>query len=310
MKYSMRLFSLLCLLSGQSMTAADVQLNPADVPGFYVEWPEHNGLPTMVGVKKRVERCVTEFQTIEIYETATFGNMMVIDDVIMLTQRDNHGYHEMISHIALNAHPNPQRVLIVGGGDGGTLTQVLKHPSVKEVVLCEIDAKVIELSKTYFPEFSASFSDARTNIVARDATQYIKEMKNAFDVIIVDSTDPFPNTPAEALFERPFYLDMHAALTADGIAITQSEPHFLYTDLVEKLYKQNREIFAHAAYYFTLVPTYPSGTIGFSFCSKKYDPFENVDTARIAQLSGLQYYTPEIHKASFALPKYVSDRLG
>ena len=215
-------------------------LNPLVVPGFYVEWPSHKGLPTMVEVTKQTEDVKSPYQHIKMYETATFGNMMIIDDVIMLTQRDNAGYHEMIAQVPLNAHPNPQRVLVVGGGDGGTITQVLKHEGVQEVVLCEIDAKVIEFGLKYFPEFSASFDNKRVTVVSGDASKYIKKQQGQFDVIIVDSTDPF--CPGDALFTEEFYRDLHAALSEDGIAVTQSESLFLYTDLIEKLYKQNKEI--------------------------------------------------------------------
>ena len=283
-------------------------LNPHVIPGFYVEWPSHKGLPTVVEVTKQTEDVRSKYQHIEMFETATFGNMMLIDDVIMLTQRDNPGYHEMIAQVPLNAHPNPQKVLVVGGGDGGTITQVLKHEGVKEVVLCEIDEQVIALSKKYFPEFAASFENDRVTVVSDDASKYIKEQQGQFDVIIVDSTDPFG--PGEALFTQEFYKDLHAALSEDGIAVTQSESIFLYTDLIEKLYKQNKEIFAYASYYYTLVPTYPSGTIGFSFCSKKYDPFTNIDAARIAKLGKLDYYNEALHTASFQLPQFLVDRLA
>lgn len=282
-------------------------VDPHVVSGFYIEWPSHKGLPTMVEVSKQTEDVRSPYQHIEMFETATFGNMMLIDDVIMLTQRDNAGYHEMIAQVPLNAHPNPQKVLVVGGGDGGSITQVLKHDTVKEIVICEIDAKVIELSKQYFPEFAASFDNERVTVVSEDASQFIKTQHGQFDVIIVDSTDPFG--PGEALFTQEFYKDLHAALSDEGIAVTQSESLFLYTDLVEKLYKQNKEIFAYASYYYTLVPTYPSGTIGFSFCSKKHDPFTNLDADRIAKLDGLEYYNEGLHRASFQLPQFMVDRL-
>ncbi len=297
------LFFAVTLLFSTSLMALD----PLVVSGFYVEWPEHNGLPTMVEIKKQTEDLRSKYQHIQMYETTTFGNMMIIDDVIMLTQRDNAGYHEMIAQVPLNAHPNPQKVLVVGGGDGGTITQVLKHESVKEVVLCEIDEQVINVSKKYFPEFAASFDNERVTIVAEDASQYIKEQQGQFDVIIVDSTDPVG--PGEALFTKAFYQDLHAALSDDGIAVTQSESMFLYTDLIEKLYKQNTELFAYTSYYYTLVPTYPSGTIGFSFCSKKHDPFSHLNADRIAQLGKLEYYNKAMHKASFQLPQYMIDRL-
>ena len=303
MKRTLNLFFMLTLVVFFSAMA----MSPRVVPGFYVEWPNHNGIPTMLEVGNRLECIHSPFQKIELYQTTQFGTMMVIDDVIMLTQRDNAGYHEMAAHVPLIAHPNPKKVLVVGGGDGGTITQVLKHSSVREVVLCEIDQTVIDLSKKYFPEFAPSFDNPRVTIVVEDAAHYIKTQKDQFDVICVDSTDPFG--PGEALFTEEFYKDIAAALTKDGIAVTQSESMFLYTDLIAKLYAYNRAMFAYASYYYTVVPTYPGGTIGFSFCSKKHNPFDHIDAQRIAALGALDYYNEGMHRASFQLPQFLIDRL-
>ena len=293
--FSILLFFLQPLLADNSMS------------DFFVEWPSHNGLPTMIKIKKQLDSYTSKFQKIEMYETTDFGTMMVIDDIIMLTQRDNFAYHEMIAHVPMIAHLAPKKVLIVGGGDGGTLTEILKHPGVEEVVLCEIDQVVIDLSKKYLPEFYAAFDDSRVTIVVEDAALYIQSKKNYFDVICVDSTDPFG--PGEVIFQEAFYRDIAQALTADGIAVTQSESMFLYEDLIARLYKQNNKLFQYAAYYYTIVPSYPSGTIGFSFCSKKYSALENIDSKRIAKLGHLRYYNEAIHKASFQLPQFLKDRL-
>lgn len=259
-------------------------------------------------VAQPLESIKSPYQEIEVYKTDQFGNMLVIDDIIMLTQFDNFAYHEMITHVPLIAHPNPKRVLIVGGGDGGTAQQILKHPGVQEVVLCDIDQKVIDVSKKYFPELATCFDDPRLTVVAQDASQYIKTKENYFDVICVDSTDPIG--PGEALFELEFYQDMHRALTEDGIAVTQSEAMFYNSDFIAGLYKQNKELFAYASYYYTMIPTYPSGSIGFSFCSKKYDPFEKVDSERIAALPDLQYYHTGMHLTSFVLPTFLQEKLA
>ena len=250
----------------------------------------------------------TSLQKIEVYETVPFGKMLVIDGIIMLTQYDNFAYHEMIAHVPMNAHPNPQKILIVGGGDGGTLKEILKYSSVQEVIVCEIDKEVIKISKKYFPELASSFDDPRVLIVNEDAAKFIKTNNNYFDVICVDSSDPIG--PAEVLFTKKFYQDLSCALTADGIAVTQSESMFYSLDLIEELYTNNKGIFKHAFYYYTVIPTYPSGTIGFSFCSKKYDPFELLDSSKIAQLQDLRYYDEAIHKASFQLPVFVQRKLG
>ncbi len=255
--------------------------------------------------KEPLEKIVSPYQTIEVYQTEFFGNMLVIDGIIMLTDYDNSAYHEMIAHVPLIAHPRPKRVLIVGGGDGGTAQQVLKHTEVQEVTLCDIDKEVINISKKYFPQLATSFNDPRLIVVAEDASQYIKTKENYFDVIIVDSTDPIG--PGEVLFQKQFYQNIHSALTEHGIAVTQAESMYYHRDLIERLYKQNAQLFAHTKYYYTVIPTYPSGTIGFYFCSKKHDPFEHVNTKRIKALKDLQYYHKGMHWASFELPAFLKN---
>lgn len=278
---------------------------------FYENFEIGNGSSLSVKLDSQVpqplESIRSPYQKIAVYQTQSFGKMLVIDDTIMLTEYDNFAYHEMISHVPLIAHPHPKRVLIVGGGDGGVAQQVLKHAEVEEVVLCDIDQKVIDVSQKYFPELATCFDDPRLIVIAEDAGQYIKTKENYFDVICVDSTDPIG--PGEILFKRPFYEDMHRALTEDGIAVTQSESMYYHRDLIAKLNKQNKELFEYASYYFTMIPTYPSGTIGFSFCSKKYDPFEKLDEVRISLLSDLEYYHKNIHFSSFTLPAFMQERL-
>lgn len=266
------------------------------------------GRNLQIAIKEVLHTSYSKFQKIEVFETVSLGKMLVLDGVIMLTQFDNFAYHEMIVHVPMNVHPNPEKVLIVGGGDGGALKEVLKYESVKEVVLCEIDEEVITVSKKYFPEFADSFNDKRVTVVVEDAAKYMKNCKNVFDVMCVDSSDPVG--PAEILFQKEFYMDMLNALTEKGIAVTQSESMYFHKEFISKLYKQNKEIFKAVSYYYTLVPTYPSGTIGFSFCSKQYDPMENVNSSRINKLKGLQYYSADIHRACFSLPKFMAESLN
>jgi len=265
-------------------------------------------VPGFIQVKTKLESITSPYQKIDVYDTHYFGKMLVIDDIIMLTQRDNFAYHEMIVHPAMNIHPHPKRVLIVGGGDGGTLKEVLRYDCVQEVIMCEIDEDVINISKKYFPEFKNGFDDPRLTIIAQDAAQYMKSKTNYFDVICVDSTDPIG--PGAALFEEEFYHNLHKALTEDGIAITQSESIFYSLDFITDLYNQNKKIFKHAAYYYTAIPTYPSGTIGFSFCSKKYVASKEISFGRISSFAqDLNYYNPAMHKAAFSLPNFVRKSL-
>jgi spermidine synthase len=274
---------------------------------FQEEYATFKGVSTRVAIKEKLVSHQSQYQKIEVYDTVSFGNMLVNDGIIMLTDFDNYAYHEMITHVPLITHPDPKRVLIVGGGDCGTLKEVLKHSSVQEVVLCEIDEDVITISQKYFPELTTGLSDQRTQVIVQDGVAYIKSKKNYFDVIIVDSTDFFGI--ADGLYRQDFYRDMYEALTEDGIAVTQSESMYYDKDFIAQLYKQNKQVFPYVSYYYSLVPTYPSGSIGFSFCSKKFTPFDIINAERIEQLGELKYYNKEIHTASFQLPQTVKNAL-
>ncbi|NIM11823.1 MAG: polyamine aminopropyltransferase [Candidatus Aminicenantes bacterium] len=243
----------------------------------------------------------SKFQKIDIYDTVAFGRMLVHDEVIMLTEADEAHYHEMIVHVAMNVHPNPQRVLIIGGGDGGTLREVLKHKQVQTAHLCEIDGDVIRLCKKYLPNLSFSFADPKAEIFREDGAQFIKKKKNFYHVIIVDSSDPIG--PAEVLFKEQFYRDMFAALTGDGIVVTQSESFLFHKDIIKDIASFSRKIYPIYFYYYTMVPTYPSGVIGFSFCSKKYHPINDFKPEKVDALEGLKYYSKDMHKAAFVLPQ-------
>ncbi|MBL7101057.1 MAG: polyamine aminopropyltransferase [Nanoarchaeota archaeon] len=263
------------------------------------KWDKVRGRTIAVKVKKVLESCKSEFQKIEVYETECFGRMLVIDGIIMLTDFDEFAYHEMIVHVPLSVHPNPRKVLVIGGGDGGAVRELLKHP-VEEVHVCEIDKEVISISKKYFPDLASGFDDPRVKVFNEDGAEFVK--KKQYDVIIVDSTDPIG--PGKALFEAEFYKDLYGSLAEDGIAVTQSESMFYDKELIKKLFDSNKKIFPIVKYYFTNVPTYPSGTIGFSFCSKKYDPIKD---RKDKKLEGLKYYNPETHESAFVLPSFIKD---
>lgn len=274
---------------------------------FFFE--QNNNYPVKVGVEisKHVESLASLYQQIDVYETKQCGNMMIIDGVIQQTQWDNSAYNEMITHVPLMSHPNPRTVLIIGGGDGGGLTEVLKHKQISEVVFCDIDADVVRLSQIYFQEFKAGFYDPRVKVVIGDGAEFIKNFNNYFDVIIVDASDP--QGASSVLYSYQFYQDLYAALTDDGIVVAQAESPFFHTDLIQEWHIRNKELFTHAAYYYALVPTYPSGVIGFTYCAKKYH-YLNALTHNRAVPDNLQYYTSEMHAASFVLPKFLKDKLS
>jgi spermidine synthase len=266
-----------------------------------------NGRAVKILTKELLESYRSPFQKIDVYDTVPYGKMLVHDDVIMLTEFDEAHYHEMIVHVALTVHPNPQRVLVIGGGDGGTLREVLKHKEVQVAHLCEIDADVVNLCKKHFPNLSSSFQDPRSEVFYEDGAKFVQERQNYYSVIIVDSSDPIG--PAEVLFQEKFYRDMFNALTDDGIVVTQSESFHFHHSVIKQIALFCREIFPLYHYYYSMVPTYPSGVIGFSFCSKKYNPISDFNPAKAETLQDLKYYNPGIHKASFTLPQAFSQFL-
>ncbi|SEF55076.1 spermidine synthase [Caloramator fervidus] len=254
-------------------------------------------------VKETLVRKKTQYQDLAIVDTEIFGRMLVLDGIVQTTVKDEFVYHEMITHIPLFTHPNPKKVLVVGGGDGGAIREILKHKSVEKAVLCEIDGDVIEECKKYLPEISCALDDPRCEIFVGDGIQYVKEHKNEFDVIIVDSTDPF--SIAEGLFGGNFYKDIYNALTEDGIFVAQTETPFYLPETVKKVFNDARNIFPITKLFMAAIPTYPGGYWSFTIGSKKYDPTE-VDITKIPDLD-TKYYTPEIHKACFVLPKYIQE---
>ncbi|MBD3388748.1 MAG: polyamine aminopropyltransferase [Candidatus Altiarchaeales archaeon] len=245
----------------------------------------------------------TEYQHIQVFETRVFGKVLLLDGIVMLTEFDEFAYHEMIAHVPLFSHPDPRSVLIIGGGDGGAARESAKHPGVERIDVCEIDEKVIEVSKKHFPDVACGYDDPRVNVIVEDASEHIKEGKGGYDVIIVDSTDPVG--PGEPLFKEEFYQHLHDSLTDDGIAVTQSESMFYDLELIKKMAGFNRRIFPIYSYYFCLIPTYPSGHIGFSYCSKRHGP----KPPESIGISGLRYYNPEIHRSSFVLPEFAKERI-
>lgn len=245
----------------------------------------------------------TEFQDLAMLDTEEFGRMLVLDGMVMTTIRDEFVYHEMVAHPALFTHPSPKRVLVVGGGDGGVIREVIKHPEVEQAVLVEIDGKVIEYSKKYLPEIAGELDNPRVDVQVADGYMHIIESKDQYDVIMVDSTEPVG--PAAPLFERGFYQGIYEALRDDGIFVAQTDNPWFKADLIQKVNQDVKEIFPIVRVYGANIPTYPSGLWTFTMGSKVYDPLQ-VDETKIPELD-TKYYTPRIHKAAFVLPKFVED---
>lgn len=273
--------------------------------GWFMEkgtlWP---GQAMSLQVEKVLHHSKSQFQDILVFKSSTYGNVLVLDGVIQCTERDEFAYQEMIANIPMFSHPNPEKVVIIGGGDGGVLREVLKHPSVKQAVLCDIDEAVVRTAREYLPKMACSFDDERVTVKFEDGAKFLAMHKDEFDIIITDSSDPIG--PAEALFEMPFYNTMHASLKKGGILSTQGECMWLHAKIIRPLLQSCRTIYPVVEYAYTTIPTYPSGQIGFIICGKSAgavlrepirEPTEELQKA-------LQYYNPDIHRAAFILPEF------
>ncbi len=253
-----------------------------------------------VRVKRVLADEQTQYQHLQVVETDFFGNALILDGIIQLTERDNMGYHEMIVHVPMLAVGKPKRVLIVGGGDGGSLQQVLRYSSVEEAVVCELDPRVVDLSRQFFAaSFGDPWADPRARLLVRDAFGYLEENPGQFDVIVSDTTDPIGM--AERLFSDEFYKLMVRALTPGGAAATQCEQPFFDTALIKQIYQSACALTKNPAYYYANIPTYPGGGIGFMYVSDT--PWQN--GLKTPYPPGVNnYINPEIHKAAFALPEF------
>ena len=247
----------------------------------------------------------SEFQDVLVFKSATYGTVLVLDGVIQLTERDEHAYQEMIAHIPMHCHPDPVNVLIVGGGDGGVLREVCRHPSVQRVTMCEIDKKVVAVAKEFLSNSTATaFSDPRVTLVHADAAEYVKDQQDTYDVVIVDSSDPVG--PAETLFTATFYESLRAAMRPGAIMCNQGECMWLHLDLIGEVLKHCKQVFPSVDYAFTTIPTYPSGQIGFLMCSTTPGTILRQPTRVPAPAlqAQLKYYTPAVHASSFVLPAF------
>lgn len=254
-------------------------------------------------IKKTMRTEKTPYQDLAVIDTHQFGPMLVLDGMVMTTEADEFVYHEMISHVAMSTHPNPKRVLVVGGGDGGAIREIIKHPSVELAVLAEIDDRVIEASKEFLPHIAAGLTDSRVKVEVTDGIAYVREHPGQFDVILIDSTEPVG--PAVGLFAKEFYQDVYRALKEDGIMVAQSESPFFNRDLIRGIQQSLKEVFPLVRLYLASIPTYPSGLWSFSLASKKHDPLA-IDTAKIPPMT-TKYYNAEVHRSCFALPNFVKE---
>ncbi len=251
----------------------------------------------------------SEFQKVDVYKTTQYGNLLTLDGLVMTTGKDEFFYHEMLAHPALFTHSNPEKVLVIGGGDGGTLREVIKHNDVKEGHLCEIDKMVCDVSLKYFPKISSSLNHEKTQVFYQDGFKFLDEHKANYQVIFTDSTDPIGE--AAKLFEEPFIKKVYDALTDDGIAVMQCENPFFQLNIMKDMYQKFKGFFPHVSFYFAPIPTYPSGYWAFILGSRKYEPLKDFKETKWKERNfKTKYYNKEVHFGAFALPQYVKEGLG
>jgi len=246
----------------------------------------------------------SEFQRIEIIRNKDYGRVLLLDGLLQTTERDEFYYHEMLVHPALACHPRPSKVLIIGGGDGGALREVLRHPVVK-AWLVEIDGRVIEACRRHFPWLKAALKDPRTELIVADGNNFIEEVREKFDVILVDSSDPVG--PSTVLHEEAFYRKLKARLEPGGVIASQAGSLMLHLDSHAMKSVFLKRLFRHSGLYLSPMPTYPVGTWCYNFLSDGIDPLA---PRRLRIPKGLKFYNPEIHRAAFALPNFLRDRLA
>lgn len=264
-----------------------------------------------IGVDQVLFSEKTRYQKVEIYKTDTWGNLLAIDGMVMLSEKDEFVYHEMLTHVGMFSHPGPQRILVIGGGDGGTAREVLRHETVKRVDLVEIDEAVVRASKKYLPEVG-DWNHPKLNVVFEDGIKFVEHISEPYDVIIIDGSDPVG--PAEGLFKKKFIQSCYDGLADNGVLTAQTESPWInsYHDSIDRVFTSLDAIYKRSSMYLAFIPLYPAGMWSFAFAGKEPDPKSPETMKRIEKGlsdfgSELGYYNKEIHTACFALPNFVRE---
>ena len=264
-----------------------------------------------IKVKEHLHTEKSPFQQIDFFDSYEFGKFFTLDGIVMLTEKDEFIYHDMIVHVPMAVNPSIKKVLLIGAGDGGSVRELTRYPSIQKIEMVEIDERVVRLSQQYLPLTAAKLTDERVELIFDDGLKYVENAATgAYDLIIVDSTDPIG--PGEGLFTTEFYKNCYRALTEDGILINQNEsPYFPeFAKEMKRAYKKIKSNFPIARVYQAHIPTYESGHWLFGFASKKYDPILDMQPEKWNSLRlKTKYYNTELHKGAFALPTYVKEML-
>ncbi|MFH0765119.1 MAG: polyamine aminopropyltransferase [Calditrichota bacterium] len=272
-----------------------------------VNWfmePEISNAGLALRIREHLFKKQTPYQLIEIFDTYEYGRVMTLDQLIMVTARDEYAYHEMLTHVPLLLHPNPRRVLVIGGGDGGTLREVVKHPTLEKAVQVEIDAEVVEASQRFFPELASAYNHPKVELVIADAVLWLKQTSDKFDVVLVDGSDPVG--PAVGLFQSSFFESIKSVLNEGGLMSGQVGSPFYNLDRCGEVMTQLRNLFPYTGFYTAMIPAYPSGTWGFGMGSKRELSFDRSSEVRYSTFKGtLKYYNNDIHNGAFLLPENI-----
>lgn len=262
-------------------------------------------------VDRHIVSVKSDFQKIDVFQTPEFGKVLVIDGYVMLTEKDEFIYHEMITHVPMAVNPKIKKILVIGAGDGGTVRELTRYNHVERIDMVEIDKKVVDICKEYIPQTAAKFNDNRVNLYFEDGLKFVKTKKNEYDLIIVDSTDPVG--PGMELFTMEFYENCFNALVDDGILVNQHESPYYSKEAkaMQRAHKKIKTVFPIAKVYQAHIPTYGSGHWLFGFASKKYNPVTDLNEDLWNSLGfETNYYNTELHKGAFFIPNYVKKMLN
>lgn len=262
-----------------------------------------------IKVDKPLLSLKSDFQRIDVFDSKDFGRILVLDGFLMLTEKDEFIYHEMLTHVPMAVLPQARNILVIGGGDGGVVRELTRYPAVERIDLVEIDKLVVDVCREYFPEIAGKLDDPRVHVHYEDGCRYVEGLKNAYDLIIVDSTDPIG--PGEGLFTRDFYRNCFEALTDTGVLVNQHESPYYPDDAraAQRAHRNIKSVFPKAWVYQAHIPTYASGHYLFGFASKGLDPVADLKPGWEALGIPTRYYNTALHKGCFALPNYVIELL-
>lgn len=263
-----------------------------------------------IKILKQLANVESKFQRIDIFESIEFGRILTLDGYLMVTEKDEFIYHDMIIHVPMAVNPNIQRVLVIGAGDGGAIRELTRYQTIEQIDMVEIDELVVEVCKEFLPGTASKLEDERVKIYYEDGLKFVRRKQNEYDLIVVDSTDPFG--PGEGLFTKEFYGNCFNALHSDGILVNQHESPYYSADAIamQRAHHRLKQVFPISTVYQAHIPTYPSGHWLFGFASKKYDPIQDLDAEKWNSLGlATRYYNTDLHRGCFALPNYVKELL-